>query len=78
MSVYSNCDHELDKEIVKELKENPGEQEQHAAWDFCGYISWNGKQWENEIWRHNYIIEVIKGDEIMNVINDANDKYGSE
>lgn len=77
-SVYSNFDHMLEDDVVKELELSPGECfARHAAWDFNGSIWTDGKQWFEEVWVHGSLVETLTGDKPMDVIEEANRKYGS-
>lgn len=77
-AVYTNCTHELDTDVVKELELNPNKTvAQHAAWEFCGYIWHDGTGWINEVWRHNHPMDIFGGTTVQEVIRLANVKYGS-
>lgn len=76
-AVYSNYDHALDTEVLKEL-ESGQLFAQHAAWDFCGYVYKDESGWHDEIWRHGSPIETIDGESAEEAIRKANEKYGSD
>lgn len=76
--VYSNIDHELDEEVVKDLKEFPNKRyAQHAAYNFCGYIWFNGEVFIEEIWVYHKKVEVLENKYILELIREANNEYGS-
>ncbi|MGW4718847.1 hypothetical protein [Nocardia sp. NPDC004260] len=79
-SVYSNFDHELNADVVRQLAAAPGElHAQHAAWDFCGYVwALPDGRWVDQVWRYNAPVEDIVGDSVEEVIERVNDIYGSE
>jgi hypothetical protein len=77
-TVYSNLDHILEDDVVKELELSPDECfARHAAWDFNGYIWTDGKQWFEEVWVYGVLIETLTGDKPMDVIEAANRNHGS-
>lgn len=47
--VYSNVDHVLNQDVVKELEAGT-KQAQHAAYDFCGYVYKDENGWHEEVW----------------------------
>ncbi|WP_280319973.1 hypothetical protein [Nocardia wallacei] len=79
-SVYSNFDHQLDSDVVRELSAAPGELcAQHAAYSFCGYV-WmlpDGR-WVDQVWRYRTPVADYVGDTIEAVIAEANDNHGYE
>lgn len=77
-AVYSNFDHVLDTEVVRQLEAAPGElYAQHAAWNFCGYI-WQRPDgmWIERVWRYNAPVSDVIGDTIEDVIEVVLDNYG--
>jgi len=76
-SVYSNFDHELDKDVVDELKAAPGEvYAQHAAWQFCGYVWFDGKDWHEDVWVHGSLAETRSEEKLEDLIDSVNRSYG--
>lgn len=78
-AVYSNFDHELKPDIVKQLEADPNSYAQHAAWDFCGYV-WRGADgiWRDEVWQYREPVEVLYSNTIEGAIAFANKKYGAK
>ena len=77
MNIYSNCDHELDAAVAAHLRSQPTKQAHHNAWNFNALISWDGDRWVSEVWQHHALVDNLIGEEIMDVIEEANEKYGS-
>jgi len=75
--VYSNFDHSLNAEVVKEL-ETGDKFAQHSAWNFCGYVYKDQSGWHEEVWRHGSTVETLSGDSVENVIQQANSEYGND
>jgi len=76
-SIYSNFDHELDNKVVKLVETHPNKlYAQHAAWNFCGYVWFNGQQWKEEVWQWNSPVEILVADTIKNLIDSVNAQYG--
>lgn len=77
--VYSDFDHIIDMDIVKLLQDNPnGIHAQHAAWNFCGYIWFDGENFIEEIWQYRQLIETRANEDINELISSINAEYGSE
>lgn len=76
--IYSNFDHVLNEGVKEVLQNKPNEcWSHHAAWDFCGYIWYDGKRWREEIWVYHSFQEVLEADTVEDLIEGANEKYGS-
>jgi len=76
-SVYSNFDHELNQTIVAKLQENPNKiYAQHAAWDFCGYIWFDGTLFHERVLRYHQLVAEEKDADIGNLIEKINDRWG--
>ena len=76
--LYSNIDHELDVEVLKELKDFPNRRyAQHAARDFCGYIWFDGITFREEIWVYRNKVDLLENTDIGSLIEEANNDYGS-
>lgn len=74
----SNFDHEIDDGLETALCARPNEVHgTHAAWNFCGYVWFDGKQFCEEVWRFNAPVEVIKADTLKDLMSEVNDQYGS-
>ena len=51
---------------------------QHSAWDFCGYVWWDGKTFHEEIWVYNSHCNTISADTLRELMETVNDEYGDE
>lgn len=76
-TVYSNADHILDLKVVAEMKQD-GELRDHPAYNFFGYIKYENGVFVEEIWRYGAPVKILTGTDIMDVIREANNLYGSE
>lgn len=74
--VYNNFDH-VQRLSDEELKKS-GKRHQHAAWNFCGYVHYDEDKYKEDVWQYGTLIETLEGTSIMDVVTQANDKYGSE
>lgn len=78
-SVYSNFDHELETEVVEQLESNPNLFcAQHAAYNFCGYIWFDGERWREDVMRYGQTVDHIIANTIEELITEANERYGTE
>ena len=78
-AVYSNFDHRLNTKVFLKLKNNPNQfKAQHSAWNFFGYIWFDGIKWKEEIWTYHSLQEILEAEEIEDVIYEANEKYGGQ
>lgn len=75
--VYSNFDHALDKDAVQYLKENPGEEAKHVAWNFCSYIKYDEGKFKAEVWRYNSKVASLESEDIESLISETNDTFGA-
>ena len=77
--IYSNFDHQLDEEIKGQVQANPNKlYAQHAAYNFCGYVWYDGTKWKEEVWVYKEPQEVIEAETIEDLIDKVNLEYGSE
>ena len=76
--IYSNFDHELNKESKEFLQTHPDYFARHAAWNFNGLVWFSKGKWYEEIWIYHSIEEVLSGDTAEEVIRQANDEYGND
>lgn len=74
--VYTNADHTVDEDVIGQLQGDEGLVAQHSAWDFCGYVYKRGDIWVEEVWQHKALVEVLEGSSPMDVIDQANTRYG--
>jgi len=78
-SVYSNLNHTLDKNIVKLLRENANIlYAQHAAWNFCGYIWFDSKEFKEEVWQYKFLTSVHSNKDIRGLIAEVVGTYGRD
>jgi len=77
-SVYSNFDHALDATVVEQLRADQTLYAQHAAYNFCGYVWFDGEQWHEDVMRYHEVVEHLVEPTVEDVIYLANEKYGSE
>jgi len=77
-TIYSNFDHCLNKEVEKRMMEEPNESYTHCAWDFNAQVTFNGKVWKSEVWVYGSAVETFEGETVMDVINEANERYGDD
>jgi hypothetical protein len=81
-TVYSNFEREYDHEIVAALQRREGHAD-HCAWNFHAEI-WledpgtADEHWVEEVSVHGSVRETFVGSTIQEVIDQANEKYGSE
>jgi len=77
--VYSNVNHELDEAVKSQLQVNPNIlYAQHSAWNFCGYIWYDGNKWKEEVWQYKSPVALEKHYTIEELIDEVNDIYGSD
>jgi hypothetical protein len=76
-SVYSNFDHILDLTVVEEMKRD-GFARCHPAENFCGYIQFEGGVFVEYVYQHGTPVDEIRGENIMDVIDEVNEKWGDE
>lgn len=81
-TIYSNFDHMLDENIAKKITEKKlyaSHYASHAAWNFCGYIYFDkeSKLFIEEIMQYHSLVEIMKNEDINELISEANEKYGS-
>jgi len=76
-TVYSNFDHDLDNEVVEILKANPNELcAQHAAWNFCGFIWFDGEMWWEEVRVYGSRAGTHSSNDLPMLIEHINNEYG--
>jgi hypothetical protein len=75
-TVYSNFDHGLDTDVADRLAAEDGTAAEHCAWHFHGDVWREGTRWYNYIMRHQSHVATIEGDSCLDVIDQANDRFG--
>ncbi len=73
----SNADGIIDAGLADALK-NGTVYAQHSAYNFCGFVYWDGVQYIEDIWQHNGKIKTIEADTLKALMELANDEYGYE
>jgi hypothetical protein len=77
-TIYANFDHRPDEDVKRQAMDRPGEKFGHAAWNFFGYVSYQDGIWREEVWRFNEHIDTVEAADLMEVIREANQRYGSD
>ena len=76
-NVYSNFDREMIAETMEELKGNPNKfYSQHSAWNFCGYIWFDGKLWQEDVWVYSRKVGSYSNENLKILIDSVNNEYG--
>jgi hypothetical protein len=76
-SLYSNFDHVFDLDVVQELASHPGELcAHHAAWDFSGYVWYDGEEWCEQVWQYKVQVETRTNRVLTDLIESVNNDYG--
>ncbi len=74
----SNFDHSIADGLAEELKATGG-YAQHAAYNFCGYVWWDGKEFVEEVWIYNAPQEtLLRAETLEEIMAMANAEYGSD
>lgn len=60
------------------MLKNPGKEYTHPACNFHATIIYDGKKFKSTIRQYQAIVATLEDAEIMNVIEAANDKYGTD
>lgn len=74
--IYSNCDGVLNTAVVAELESNDMLCAFHAGWNFCGYVWFAGGRWHEQVWQYGEPVAQLEGDGPLDVIGQANDRFG--
>ena len=78
-AVYSNFDHRIEEEVVRQLMEKPGKSvAQHAGWNFSGHVWYDNGQWFNETWCYRSPRHLFIGATVNDVIEQALDQHGRD
>jgi hypothetical protein len=75
--IYSNLDHEFTAENVARVSRG-GCHGKHYAWNFCGTVWFDGKEWCEDVMRYGDHVELITGPSVEHVVAEANKKYGDD
>ena len=71
----SNLDNSIDEDFGQTLKDQ-SVYGQHSAWDFCGWVWWDGEYFCEKVMCYGVDQEVIRANTLENLMNIVNDKYG--
>ncbi len=71
----SNSDHSIDDGLDAALRKEK-DYAQHAAWDFCGYVWFEGGLFHEEVWQYHVHVDTLSADTLEELMNVVNDKYG--
>lgn len=75
--IYSNFDHEINKEVIAYLQDHPTFYGVHHAWNFVGYVWYEDGRWYEEVWQYQKVVNKLAAWTAEGVINLTNVKYGS-
>lgn len=73
----SNFDHVIDDGFADALQGGKV-YGRHAAWNFNGTVWWDGKQFAEEVWVYRVPRDVLRADTLEELMEEVNDRYGSE
>ena len=60
------------------LKNNPNKYAGHPAWNFHGTIYFKEGVWTEEVWRYGACVEILTSEDVEELIEEVNFKYGYE
>ena len=75
--IYCNLDHRLNLDTAVKLKTIPNTYAQHAAWNFCGLVFWDGSSWVEEVWQYR-MVSTHTDNDLSTLIEAVNNEYGHE
>ena len=50
----------------------------HSAWNFCGYVWFQAGKFHEQVWQWNSPREILSADNLQTLMNEVNEKYGSD
>ncbi len=75
----SNLDGTVDEGLAEALQVKPATvNAQHSAWNFCGYVWFEGGKFREQVWQYHSPIEEFEADTLEELMGKANDNYGYE
>jgi hypothetical protein len=76
--LYSNFDHVLNENVRDFLVRHSDTFGKQAAWNFCAWVRFDQytKEWVSDIYQLGTKIDVIRSDDLEEVIELANERYG--
>ena len=73
----SNFDQTVDEGFEDALKKDANKVcGQHSAWNFCGTVFFDGKQFCEQVSVHHVLREIIKDKTLNGLMEKVNNKYG--
>ena len=74
----TNFDHSIDPDMDQWLRDHPGEECQHSAWNFCGSVSYNEETqlFEERVMVHGVQQATKTCDTLKGLMQQVNDIYG--
>lgn len=79
MTGYSNCDHRFEptrEQVETELK--AGDELQHAAWYYCGWITFTDGQYHETVWVHHSPVASYSNTDLKELIDTVIENHGGE
>ncbi len=73
--VMTNLYHSIDRSVAEEPIGGSCFS-QHSAWDFCRYVWWDGKEFNEEVWVYGSHVDTISESNLEDLMRAVNDKYG--
>jgi hypothetical protein len=77
-TVYSNMTHTFRDDVVAALQAQPYAVAQHAAWDYCGYITYVDGAWVEWVMRHHSVVAKYASDDLAELVQVVIEEWGDE
>jgi hypothetical protein len=74
--VYSNHDHQLDRDVMLLLAADSNRYAQHSAFDFCGYIMHTPDGWREDVWVRHFNVASYMCDDLPTLIAHVVETHG--
>jgi hypothetical protein len=71
----SNFDHEIPPSLEEDLK-RPGTWTAHSAWEFYGYIIWDGEQFVEYVHRYGALVDKVTAPTLRDLHDAVCNKWG--
>lgn len=75
-SVYSNSNHELDEQVMDQLRHEPGTCASHTAWDFCGWVWYQDGRWHEQVHQYLEVVDERSAENLRELIDGVNAHFG--
>ena len=75
--LYSGLFGNLDEGVKKFLMENKDCYSQHSNWDFCGWVWFDGKLWNEEVHVFGDIVDTKQNENLEDMIDEVILEYGN-